>query len=137
MVSLSGKHIFVVEDNSENRIITRLALAETGVHIEFDMWGRDTIVKLRKLAPIDLIILDLMLPRGLSGYDVYDEIRKFREFGDVPIIAVSAADSSAAMKKCQEKGFNGFIAKPIDPMLFPEQVAAAMNNEPVWYEGYE
>ena len=63
---LKGKQIFIVEDDTMNRVVYTMILKKEGVILEFDRFGRDTITKL-KLAKYDLIILDLMLPRGDSG----------------------------------------------------------------------
>jgi two-component system cell cycle response regulator DivK len=57
------------------------------------------------------------------------------EFKDVPIIAVSAMDPAIAIPEARIRGFSGFIAKPIEAHLFPEQVARVINGEEVWYVG--
>lgn len=135
MVDLRGKRIFIVEDNLENRIITRLALIRTGIMMEFDIWGRDTLKHLYHFAPVDLILLDLMLPGGASGYHIIDDIRRQPEFAQVPVAAISASDPVAAIARCRAQGFAGYIAKPIDDDLFPEQIARLINGEEVWYAG--
>ena len=73
-----------------------------------------------------------MLPNGRSGFDVFDELRNMPELDDVPIVAVSAADASIAMPEAQEKGFSGYISKPVDFNLFHEQIAAVIAGEEVW-----
>ncbi|MDZ4770914.1 MAG: hypothetical protein SGJ24_17450 [Chloroflexota bacterium] len=35
----------------------------------------------------DLIILDLMLSQGVSGYDIFRRIRALAEFDAIPIVA--------------------------------------------------
>jgi len=133
MASLDKKRIFMVEDNLENRIIFQLALVRTTAVLEFDRWGRDTLRKLNWFMPVDLILLDLMLPHGESGYDIFDQIRKVPDFAHIPIAAVSASDPNIAIPKCREKGFSGFIAKPIDDDLFVDQLEKLINGESVWY----
>jgi CheY-like chemotaxis protein len=132
---LQNVGIFVVEDNLENRIITRLLLLEHGARIAFDIWGRDTISRLRVFAPVDLILMDLMLPRGVSGFSVFDTLRSTSDLAHIPIVGVSAADPAQAMPLCRDKGFAGFIAKPIDDELFPRQLVKILNHENVWYAG--
>lgn len=132
---IKGKRIFVVEDNLQNRVVFTMTLSLRGALVEFDRWGRDALWRLQAFKGVDLIILDLMLPDGKSGFDIYDEIRGLPEFDRIPIIAVSAADPSSAIPKAQQKGFAGFIAKPIDDDLFAKQLAQIMAGEPVWYAG--
>ena len=132
---LKGKNIFIVEDNAQNRIIYQTVLMIQGATLEFDRWGREAEMHLQTFKHFDLIILDLMLPGGVTGYDVFDQIRQLPGFADVPIVAISAADPSTAIKETREKGFSGFIAKPIDMILLPEQLVRIIEGEQVWYGG--
>jgi CheY-like chemotaxis protein len=132
---LKGKHIFIVEDNLTNRVVFQMSLVIEGAKVDFERWGRDTISQIRGHSRIDLIVLDLMLPNGISGYDIFTEIRAHKEFDDIPIVAVSATESAVAIPKAQAMGFSGFIAKPIDETLFPRQLARIINQEKIWYEG--
>jgi two-component system cell cycle response regulator DivK len=129
---LKGKRVFVVEDNLENRLITEILLQEQGAQLAFDRWGKDAIRKLQAFAPVDIILLDLNFPKGISGFDIYDEIRKIEQFAQVPIVAVSATDASAAIPQAKAKGFAGFIGKPLDFHKFPEQIAKVIAGEQVW-----
>ncbi len=136
-MGLEGKRIFVVEDNVQNRVIYQMTLIKHGARLVFDRWGRDALRSMRGFQKFDLIILDLMLPDGRSGYDIFKEIRAVPELADIPIVAVSAADPNAAIPKAQELGFSGFIAKPINVDCFAEQLERVMNGEKVWYAGDE
>lgn len=133
MRKLSGKRIFITEDNSMNRVVYMMALKLSGAILEFDRWGRETIARLEGFNP-DLIILDLML-RGDSGYHLFEEIRRLPEYNHIPIVAISASDPSNSLPKCQEMGFSGFIAKPIEEDLLVDQLLRLMNGEKVWYVG--
>jgi adenylate cyclase len=72
---------------------------------------------------------------GMSGYQIYDEIRAEPEFKDVPVVAVSAADPNTAIPQTRAKGFAGFIPKPIDDDLFPQQLLKILNSGQVWISG--
>lgn len=126
---LKEKHIFIVEDNLTNRVVFQMSLVVEGAKVDFERWGHDTISQRQSYSQIDLIILDLMLPKGVSGYDIFTEIRTHKEFEDVPIVAVSAAESAVAIPKTQEMGFSGFIAKPIHKSLFPRQLAKSSTKK--------
>jgi CheY-like chemotaxis protein len=132
---LKGKTIFIVEDNMQNRVVFRMALTLSGARVEFERWGRDAIFVLSQLREVNLIILDLMLHNGLSGYDIFDQIRALPAYNSIPVIAVSAAEPAIAIPKTREKGFSGFIAKPIEDDLFPQQCAQIMGGEKIWYAG--
>lgn len=130
---LKGKHIFIVEDNTENRIVFQMVFIKYGATVAFERWGRDTVPRMLGTTKIDLVILDLMLSQGISGYDIFDAIRANPHFADVPIVAVSAMDPAVAVPKTRAKGFNGFIAKPVDTHLFPQQIADVLAGQAIWH----
>ncbi len=134
MTNLNRKRIFVIEDNIENRVITQMTLGMHGVRMEFDRFGRDTLSKLKNFGNVDLIILDLMFPNGITGYDIFDTIRADASFAHVPIVAVSASDAVSSIPQCQAKGFSGFIPKPIDVDLFPTQIEEIINGLSIWID---
>ncbi len=132
---LKGKNIFIVEDNAMNRVIYNIILTKAGCQkIEFDRWGRNTLKKLKQ-DQYDLIILDLMLPQGNSGYTIFEEIRQIPEYASIPIVAVSASEPAISIPRVQNLGFNGFIAKPLDKELFPEQLSQLLEGKNIWYAG--
>lgn len=132
---LKDKRIFIVEDNMQNRLIFQMALIRQGASVDFERWGRDTLYHIQNTSRIDLIVLDLMLADGVSGFDIFDQIRALPKYNAVQIIAVSAMDPSIAIPKTRAQGFSGFIAKPIDNVLFPKQLASIIEGEKVWSVG--
>lgn len=134
-MDLKGKYIYIIEDNLQNRVVFQMALTRQGALVDFDRWGRDAVFHLENTSRVDLIVLDLMLANGISGFDLYDEIRAIPTTADVPIVAVSAMDAAVAIPIARARGFNGFIAKPIDYNQFSKQLLAVINGEPVWYTG--
>lgn len=134
-MALLGKLIFAVEDNLHNRIVFQMSLMRHGAKVDFERWGRDAVSRLSHMNNVDLIILDLMLANGISGLDLIDEIRALPQYATTPIVAVSAMDPSVAIPQVRTHGFNGFIAKPIDDVLFPTQIDALLNGETIWHSG--
>ena len=134
-MTLQGKRIFILEDNIHNRVVFTMTLMSHGAQMEFERWGRHTLVRLQAFMPVDLIILDLMLPNGKSGYEIFSEIRRNKAYDNIPIVAVSAAEPTIALPETRKMGFAGFIAKPIDDDLFPTQLTQIMAGQQVWYAG--
>jgi CheY-like chemotaxis protein len=133
MTNLNDKTIMIVEDNVANLAVFNVVLRNSGARILQDFWNTDTVNLLQRFPSVDIILLDLMLHNGISGYDIFDKIKGFPQLGHIPIILVTAADPGIEMPKAKLKGFNGFIGKPIDALLFPQQIADCINGIPVWY----
>jgi CheY-like chemotaxis protein len=134
MSKLTGKRIFITEDDTLNRMVYKMILGKAGAVTDFDRWGKETIWRIKVFNP-ELIILDLMLPIGTSGFEVFSEIRKLPDFTHIPIVAISAAEPAFVLPKCQELGFSGFIAKPIEEELLPDQLLRLIEGDQVWYLG--
>lgn len=132
---LKNRRIFLVEDDIANRAIIQMLLEKHGARTSIERWGTGTVARLRAFMPVDLILLDLMFPDGVSGFDVFDAIRQEPDLAHIPILAVSAMDPSIAIPRTQLKGFNGFIPKPVEYDLFVEQITRVLEGEPVWFAG--
>ncbi len=131
--TLAGKKVFIVEDSASNLSITATTLRQAGATVIFDVMGFNTLEQLRQYPNIDVILLDLNLREGTSGFDIYEEIKAQPELSHIPIVAVSAMDPATGMHETRLRGFNGFIGKPIDTEQFAEQIAAVLDGEEVWY----
>ncbi|MBE7513639.1 MAG: response regulator [Anaerolineales bacterium] len=132
MLVLENKRIFLVEDDVNNRAIAQLLLEQQGAMVAFERWGIATIQRLQKFMPVDAILMDLNLPNGITGYDVFTTIRSHPEFEAIPIIAVSASNPTEAVPRTKAMGFSGFIGKPVRFDVFPRQVAEILEGKPVW-----
>jgi two-component system, cell cycle response regulator DivK len=132
MEELKDKRILIVEDNVTNIAVYDALLTSSGAIIVQDFWNFDTVHILTHYLPIDVILLDLTLRHDVSGYDIFDEIKQHPELSHIPIIAVSAADPEVEIPKTKARGFAGFIHKPINPRLFPQQIADCINGKNTW-----
>lgn len=133
MQDLQGKRIFIVEDDVVNMAVFAATLRQTSAIIVQDAWNANTIDLLVRSLPVDVILLDLMLRFKVSGYDIYDKIKADTRLCNIPIVAVSASDPEIEIPKAKQKGFTGFIGKPIDVSQFPTQIAACMEGKQIWY----
>lgn len=130
---LKNKRIFMVEDDANNLAVMATILQQQGAVTAFERWGHETFKRLEAFAPVDLIILDLMFPDGVTGYDVYGDIRRMPEFTETPVVIVSAADPAVEMPKAREVGIAGFISKPIRFGTFERQIKQVMDGEQIWH----
>ena len=134
MLPLAGKRIFYIEDDLKNRAIAQMILEQAGAEFGFERWGRgETIQAMLGFGRIDIILLDLMFPQGVTGYDIFERIKAIPDFAHIPIVAVSAADPSVEIARTRAKGFDGFIGKPIEIRTFASLILDAINKQPVWY----
>jgi two-component system cell cycle response regulator DivK len=130
---LQGKRILYVEDDARNRSVVQIILQHAGATVEFERWGfaETAIPKINDFRP-HLILLDLMFPANVSGYDIFDALRDVQTLKHIPVVAVSASDPEVEIPKAKSKGLNGFIGKPINIEMFAEYLVRVLAGETVW-----
>lgn len=133
---LSSKHIFLVEDNHKNAAIMTTALQMEGAKTYFDRWAKDTVQRLKSISRIDIILMDLHLANNMSGYDVFDAIQAEPDLANIPVVVVSASDATLELNKARDKGFAGYIQKPIDLNSFAKLIAAVLDGKAVWADEF-
>jgi len=108
------ERVLVVEDNEHASYLMRCLLERAGFVVTVSPDGRDAIAKLESMEPVDLVLLDLMLPY-VSGYQVLIEARKNAKWRNVPIIVVTARTLEMDAVRALETGANDFVRKPFRP----------------------
>ncbi len=120
-------HALIVDDNPKNLKVLAQLLAREGITVTEVVDSRKLQKLIPELAPVDVIFLDLEMP-GVSGFDARLLLRE--QIQNVPIIAYTVHVSE--INRVKQAGFDGFIGKPLDHALFPNQIARILNGEPVW-----
>jgi len=106
----ADKTILVAEDEVSNIKMLSLLLQKTNVKIIHVKNGKDAINQCKENSQIDLVLLDIKMPK-ISGLEATREIRRFNN--ELPILAFTAYAMPADQQKAIEVGCTDFIAKPI------------------------
>ena len=88
-----GKHVLVVNDDPAILGLFKELLEEEGYEVTLDQFGRSTNElheDVRRLRP-DLLILDYVIGREGSGWQLLQAIKMDRETRDIPVIVCSGA----------------------------------------------
>lgn len=109
--------ILIVDDEPTSIEVLYRALSGLG-DLRFATSGSDALRLLAEY-PIDLILLDLMMP-DMDGFSTCSLIKA--EFPDTPIIFVTAADNIDNEVHALEVGGIDFIHKPISPPVVKARV---------------
>lgn len=121
------KTVLVVDDIAANRAVAVDMLGQLGFDMVEAGDGLEALEKAKALRPA-LILMDVVMP-GMDGLEATRRLREMPEFGDLPIIAVSAGASGSDAAKSLAAGANAFLSKPIDFSGLLSQIAALLNIE--------
>jgi CheY-like chemotaxis protein len=112
--------ILVIEDNQTNLDLMLYLLRAFGYTPLAARDGEEALEIARREVP-DLIICDVQLPK-LDGYDVAKSLKREPVLDAIPLVAVTAFAMVGDRDRMLQAGFDGYIAKPIDPETFVRQV---------------
>ncbi|MCR4797401.1 MAG: response regulator [Lachnospiraceae bacterium] len=101
--------VLVVDDNPMNLNVIKGLLKATRMSVTCASSGEECLEILQK-EDFHVILLDHMMP-GMDGVETCAEIRK--EHPDLPVFALTA-NTAVGEDFYIEKGFNGYLSKPID-----------------------
>ena len=102
--------VLVVDDDPTVRevVVSYLRAAQ---HEVLEAADGESVVTILRDAPVDLVVLDLMLP-GIDGLEV---CRRLRATSDVPVIMLTALGSETDRVVGLEQGADDYVTKPFSP----------------------
>ena len=118
--------ILVIEDNATNLELMIYLLKAFGYEALSATDGESGIDLARRTSP-DLVICDIGLPK-LDGYGVAAYLKEHPALQKIPLVAVTALAMVGDREQVLASGFNGYIAKPLDPETFVRQVEKFLPN---------
>ncbi len=112
--------ILIIEDNQANLDLMSYLLKAFGHTLLTDAEGEAGLESARRERP-DLIICDVQLP-GTDGYGVARQLKSDAVLRAIPLVAVTALAMVGDRERLLSSGFDGYLAKPIDPESFVQQI---------------
>lgn len=111
-INHSDYKILIVDDVMSNVLLLKVLLTNEKFQIATASNGKQALEKVEKENP-DLILLDVMMP-DMSGFEVSQHLKEKPETADIPIIFLTALNSTADIVKGFRVGANDFISKPFN-----------------------
>jgi CheY-like chemotaxis protein len=105
------KHILVVEDDDNLRVLMEELLGDQGYSVAVSPTGTNALQRMHELLP-DLVLLDLMLP-DMNGWTFLRVREGDAALARVPVLVLSAS-GPAGLKRAQDLGAPVFLPKPFD-----------------------
>ena len=111
---LTTHRALVVEDNEHVAYMLEFLLRRAGYDVIAASNGRDAQAAIDNIPPVDVILLDLMLPY-VSGYQLISEVRDNPEWQHVPIVVLSGKVLEEDIVRALDLGANDYVTKPFRP----------------------
>jgi len=113
--------ILVVEDQADIRRLIRWSLEEGDYEIFEATNGRQGLEAVRALRP-DLVLLDVMMPGELDGFQVCTQLRADPAHAALPIVMLTARAQASDHRAGERSGASEYLSKPFSPMVLADTV---------------
>ena len=106
--------ILLAEDIPANQMVASAMLKRLGLEVDIAENGRIALEK-HQAVEYDLILMDCLMPE-MNGYAATQAIRDLTQKNarHIPIIALTANNSTTDRNKCISSGMDDFLSKPFD-----------------------
>jgi DNA-binding response OmpR family regulator len=113
--------VLIIEDQADIRRLIRWAL-QPGKHEIFEAsTGRAGLDSIPMSRP-DIVLLDVMMPGGLDGYQVCQQLRAEAATASIPILMLTAKAFESDRQASTQAGASDFLAKPFSPAELSKRV---------------
>ena len=125
MAANGKRHILVVEDDPSITLGLQMNLEAEGYEVSIAVDGEDGLLRAVS-ASVDLVILDVMLPK-MNGFEVVKAIRS--QGNHVPVVMLSARGAEMDKVMGLELGAEDYITKPFSLAELLARVKAVLRRD--------
>lgn len=120
-------HILVVEDQKTVLMQVEALLKSRGHAVITATNSHDAMDQLGRMH-IDMIITDIMMPGGASGFELAKTIKKDPRFAGKPVMMMTGRRDAKDVEKGILSGADDYVVKPLDADLFLAKVEALLRK---------
>ncbi|MBR6045965.1 MAG: response regulator [Ruminococcus sp.] len=126
-----SNHIIVVDDDSTNLKIAGRILSRNEMRVTALSSGKALLDCIGGGESADLILLDIMMPE-MDGFETLDRLRELEKTNgsdEIPVIFLTADETSDTEKQGFEAGVSDYIRKPFDPEILLRRVGNIISKQ--------
>jgi two-component system KDP operon response regulator KdpE len=118
------EHVLLIDDDIRMCDLLTLMLTSRGFQVEV---AQDALTGLQKAYALhpDAILLDIMMP----GMDGWEACRRLREMSDVPILMLTALNSTDKVVRGLEMGADDYLVKPVTADVLAARLRAQLRRK--------
>lgn len=124
---MTKERILVVEDEEDILELVRYNLARENYQVICSASGEKAL-KIAASEPLDLVVLDLMLP-GMDGLEVAKNLKNNTRTQHIAIVMLTAKGTEADIVTGLELGADDYVTKPFSPRVLTARIKAVLRRK--------
>ena len=122
MIPLITKPKILIVDNSPDYIETLADILQDQYDLYVAKSGEQALLIAESGVPLDLILLDIVMPNGISGMEVCQQLKSNHATAHIPILFVTALTDEQDELLGFNLGAADYITKPVRPAIVRARV---------------
>ncbi len=115
------KTILIVDDKAEVRELVEVTL-RVGDYRILQAESGDQALEIARAEQPDLMLLDVMMPGGMDGFEVCEQLKNDPATKGITIIMLTAKGQQVDKEKGDKTGCDGYYTKPFSPLELLQKV---------------
>ena len=122
---MTQKIILIVDDQSELRKLVRMTL-ESGNYELHEAENGARALEISSVIKPDLVILDVMMPGDINGYQVCEKLKKGGGKNTPYVVLLTARGQKSDLEEGQNVGADSYLVKPFSPLELIDNIENAL-----------
>lgn len=120
------RHVIMADDEPHIGRIVQMKLEQGPFAVTLTYDGDEVLDAVRAAEKVDLLLLDLMMPRK-TGLEVLRLLREEERFNSLPIVILTAGGNAQDLRAAMQLGATEVLTKPFSPKKLYSLVARLTN----------
>jgi len=100
--------ILLIEDDAHLVNVFKTVLSKEGYEVLVAATGQEGL-SIIKSTPPSLVVLDIMLPGGMNGFDILEEMKRVKETATIPVLVLTNLDTEEEVAR--QIGVSDYLVK--------------------------
>ncbi len=124
--ALSGRKVLVVDDEPYILKILSFKLRLSGM-IPFEATGGEEALRVVREEAPDVVLLDVSLSTGLTGYDLCRILKENPSTAHLPVVMLTARNLPADRDLAMRLGARSYVTKPFSTKVLIQEIESALD----------
>jgi DNA-binding response OmpR family regulator len=126
-MALAGQKVLIVEDEPSVLQMISFKLRLKGL-VTFEATGAEEALEITRAEKPDLILLDVTLSPGPTGFDLCKMLKRDPKTAKIPVVMLTGRNKPSERELGLEAGARSYLTKPFSTKILMSEIEAALEG---------